>query len=191
MVTGPMARPSRPSVGAAYDDKDGERNEKYPQIRLKLLEKRERQSGIEARIDIEPDSRHQGHQGLAHQFGPAAQPLIMLFDDLEIVVPKTDDAKPQGHQDQEPDIGIVQFGPEQGGRQGGENDHQPPHGGGAVFGVMRLGALFPDRLADLQLLELADEPGPHQHGNNQGRQNGKDGPEGYVPEDIEPAENRF
>ena len=53
MVTGPMARPSRPSVrltalAAPDDDKDRKRNEKQAQIRLHVLEKRHGQGGVEA-----------------------------------------------------------------------------------------------------------------------------------------------
>ena len=63
----------------------------------------------------------------------------MLLDDLEIIVIKTDEAEAEGDQDQHPDVGIVQFRPEEGGGQGGEDDHQAAHGGGAVFGKWDLG----------------------------------------------------
>ena len=158
---------------------------------MDLLEKGDRQGGVEPWIDIEPDGRRQGHQGLGHQLGPAAQPLVALLDNLEIVVEEADEAEAQGHQDQEPDKGVVQLGPQDGGGQNGENDHQPPHGGGAGLGLVGLGAVFPDILADLHGPELADEPAPHHHGDDQGREDGEDGPEGDVPEDIEPAEDRF
>jgi len=45
-------------------------------------------------------------------------------------------AEAQEHQNQEPDVGIGQFGPQQGGRQRGEDDHQAAHGGGARLGEM-------------------------------------------------------
>ena len=196
MVTGPMARPSRPSVrltALAHPTmtKTAKGDEKESQVRLDFLEKRDGQGGVESRIDVEPDGRHQGHQGLGHQLGPAAEPLVVLFDDLEVVVEETDEAEAQGYQDQKPDKGVVQLGPQDGGGQGGENDHQPPHGGGAGLGKVGLGAVFPDILADLHGPELADEPAPHHHGDDQGREDGEDGPEGDVPEDIEPPEDRF
>ena len=115
----------------------------------------------------------------------------MLLDDLEVIVQKADEAEADGDQDQHPDEGVVQLRPEQGGGQGGEDDHQAAHGGGAVLGEMRLGPVFPDILADLQGLEFSDEPGAHHHGNNQGGEDGEDGPEGDVPEDIEAAEHRL
>ena len=67
----------------------------------------------------------------------------------------------------------------------------PPMVGVPVLAVVGLGAVFPDVLADLHGPELADEPGPHHQGDDQGREDGEDGPEGDVPEDIEPAEDRF
>ena len=178
-------------VGAAHDDKDGEGNEEPAQIRLHRLEEGHRQGGAVGRAEIEPQRRHQGHQGLPHQLTPAAEALIMLLDDLEIIVIKTDEAEAEGHQDQHPDVGIVQFRPEEGGGQGGEDDHQAAHGGGAVFGEMGLGAFLPDGLADLHGLELPDEPGAHRQGDDQGGEHGENGPEGDIPEDIKAAEDRL
>ena len=67
----------------------------------------------------------------------------------------------------------------------------PPMVGVPVLAEMGLGAVFPDILADLHGLELADEPGAHHHGDDQGGEDGEDGPEGDVPEDIEAPEDRF
>ena len=196
MVTGPMARPSRPSVrltALAHPTmtKTAKGMKKNPRFGWTILEKGDGQGGVESRVGVEPDGRHQGHQGLGHQLGPAAEPLVVLFDDLEVVVEETDEAEAQGYQDQKPDIGVVQLGPQDGGGQGGENDHQPPHGGGAGLGLVGLGAVFPDVLADLHGPELADEPAPHHHGDDQGGEDGEDGPEGDVAEDVEPPEDRF
>ncbi len=39
----------------------------------------------------------------------------MLFDDLEVIVIETDEAETQSYHHQHPDVGIVQFRPEEGG----------------------------------------------------------------------------
>ncbi len=56
--------------------------------------------------------------------------------------------------------------------------------------MMGLGAIFPDVLTDLQFLELPDAPGADDEADHQGGEHRKDGPEGNVPEDIEPSEDR-
>ena len=67
----------------------------------------------------------------------------------------------------------------------------PPMVGVPVLARWDCGAVFPDVLADLHGPELADEPAAHHHGDDQSREDGEDGPEGDVAEDIEPPEDRF
>ena len=162
-----------------------------PRSGCSLFKEGNGQGGVERRVDIERDRRQQGQHCLGHQFSAAGQAPIVLLDDLEIVVIEADEAEAQGYHDHHPDVGIVEFRPEEGGNQGGEDDHQAAHGGGAVLGKVGLGAVFPDILADLQLPQLVNEPGAHHHGDDQGGENGEDGPEGDVAEDIEAAKHRL
>jgi hypothetical protein len=57
--------------------------------------------------------------------------------------------------------------------------------------MMGLGAVIPDILADLQFLELLDAPRADNEGNHQRGERRENRPEGDVPEDIEPSEDRF
>ncbi len=89
--------------------------------------------------------------------GSDADPI--LVPDLYIVIPKTQDSKGQGRQQNDPDIGIREIRPEERGDHDGGNDEASTHRGSPILHEMSRRNIFPYDLLHLKGLQLPDQPG--------------------------------
>ena len=64
---------------------------------------------------------------------PAGEAFMRLLRHLEEVVVEADGRVAEGHAEHDPDEGVAQIGPEQGGDEEAREDHQPAHGGRAFL----------------------------------------------------------
>ena len=100
-------------------------------------------------------------------------------------VEKADEAEPDQDHDDDPDIADQQVRPEQRGDRDGEDDQDAAHRRRPFLGEMGVGSVRPDGLADLEILEPADEPGTGDEADHERGDRGIDRPKGDVTKDIE------
>src|SRR5690606_30636559 len=89
-----------------------------------------------------------------------------------------------------PDIDVGEVSPEQDRNDGSRQDHQPAHGGLALFGEqMARRAVLADRLAlPLPDAQRLDQRRPEQEDEEERRDDRRPGPEGKIAEDVENRE---
>src|SRR6185312_16781842 len=83
---------------------------------------------------------------------------------------------------------VARIAPEDRRQEHAEEDEGAAHRRRAALLEVRLRAVLPDDLADLLLLELADEPGREEEGEEHRRDGRGDGAEREVAEDVQPPE---
>ena len=179
-------------IAGRHDDEATEQHEEPAQINRQTLDEREEQRGG-VRLGAQPGNSDAGDhpdQGLEGQALLAAKALVAHAFDFEEVVIKPDGAKTDGDEQHHPDVAIGQVRPQQRGHYRAREDHQPAHGGRALFGQqMGLRAIFADRLT-LALLEAqqGDHPRAKHEDKKQRRDHRTGGAKGDVAKDVESRE---
>src|ERR1017187_10082577 len=130
----------------------------------------------------------EAHDELVDQLSLAADSEIAPIGDFRVVVQKTDPAEGEPGEDGNPHVGVAEVGPEQRGDDDGDDDEDAAHGGGAGFLLVRFGAFLADKLADLELAKLVDEPWAQRDAQEERGKRGEGGARGCVPEDAERAD---
>ncbi len=121
------------------------------------------------------------------ELAAAGEAEVAPFGDLGVVVAETDGAEAEEAEERDPDVGVVEVGPEEGGHDDGDDDQDAAHGGGAGFLLVRLGAFLADVLADLEIAQVVDHPGAEGDAKKERGEAGAGGAEGGVAEDAERA----
>ena len=118
--------------------------------------------------------QHQSHRqrygDLRAHFVAGQQAVVGVTRDLQVVVREPDRAERGRRQDRDPDVHVGQVRPEQRGQQGGRQDEQTAHGRRTRLRAVRRRPLVPNHLTDLELAKRANQPGPEQQADGQGRQ---------------------
>ena len=155
IITGTMARPSRPSVKftalpAPTMTKAAKGTKNQPRLKRKSLKKgnaSEVESGSCAGLR-DQEAGDAGDQELDPQPGLAGEALVGLLGDLEVVVVEADRAEADGHEQHDPDVGAAEIGPQQRRDEQAREDHQAAHGGRALLAdEVALRPVGADRLA--------------------------------------------
>ncbi|MNQ63219.1 hypothetical protein D3C85_775940 [compost metagenome] len=82
---------------------------------------------------IEEHGHGQGDRRLPEVLPAGDQAVGILAHHLEVVVGEADGTVGAEHEQHQPDIGVVEAAPEQHRDEDGRNDHQAPHGRGALL----------------------------------------------------------
>ena len=172
-------------VRGAHDDERRQEHVPPSQVRQDGLEKGDRHIGIESRLDEEDDADEQRDCDLRGQPDLSRHPPAVLLGELPVVVEKADEAESEHHHDDEPDVADGQIGPEERGDRDGEDDQDAAHRRCPLFGEMGIRSVLADGLADLERLELADQPGADDETDDERGDRRIDRPKGDVPKDIE------
>ena len=122
-------------VGGTDDDEIGQHDEHQAKLWHHILEEGHHQLGLAVmgRGGIEEHSHGQGDRRLPEVLPAGDQAVGILAHHLEVVVGKADGAVGTEHEQHQPDIGVVEAAPEQHRDEDGRNDHQAPHGRGALL----------------------------------------------------------
>ena len=107
-----------------------------------------------------------------------------LIHHLLMVIQKTEYSECQGGQENNPDIGIGQVGPEKSGDENPTEDKASSHGGGSILCHVSGGNVLSHHLLNLISPQLFDQPGTDDKTDEKSSQNRIDGPESDIPEDI-------
>lgn len=163
------------------------------QVGSQALDKRNRQLGgkqLELLKNNQRDGDHQAHHTLPEELGAGRKAEAAALDHLDVVIGKADGTEGRGGEDREPDKGVGRVRPEDGGQQNGDADKHSAHGGRAGFFQVRLGPIFTDKLADLELAQLLNDPGADEQSDEQRRERGKCRAESEIAEDPEGVKER-
>ena len=95
---------------------------------------------------------------LSHDLELAFEPLLVVAEDLDVVVQEAQQPQPDGRNDHQLNVDVVQPAEQQHGNQHGQKDHHAAHGGRAPFLELAFEAEVADLLADLTALHEADDP---------------------------------
>ena len=133
----------------------------YPQPRFGQgrLEEGDRHVGVVSRLHIEDDTDEERDRDFRGQADLSRHAPAVLPGELPVIIEKPDEAESEHHHDHEPDVADGQVGPEQGGDRDGEDDQDAAHRRSPFLGEVGIRPVFPNRLADLELLEPSDQPG--------------------------------
>jgi len=96
----------------------------------------------------------------------------LFLDDLQEVVPESEQAKEDHGGHSQADIGVAQVSPEKCRDDRGADDQNPSHRGSPPFLQMGLGAIDTDLFADLVFLEHLDQPGAEDEDDQKGCDSG-------------------
>ena len=102
----------------------------------------------------------------------------------------TDAAEADQPEQGNPDVDVAKIRPQQSRHQNRDVDQQPTHRRSASFVQMRFGSVLANRLADLELPQPPDQPGPQDQAQPQRHQAGGGRTERDVAEDAERSEIR-
>jgi hypothetical protein len=80
------------------------------------------------------------------------------LDEFEVVIGKPDRAEPYHRREDQPHIRFRNVSPQQRGEDHRKENENPAHRGGPALHQMTLGPVIADLLAQLDFLQLADEP---------------------------------
>ena len=111
-----------------------------------------------------------------------------MAPDFLVIVPKADDPESHRRNHSEPNKNIAEVRPKQSGNKNAEKDQYATHRGRSGLGVVRLRAVFPDVLANLEFLELPDQPRPQSQREKQRSQAGVCRPKSNVVKKVENVE---
>ena len=145
---------------------------------------------LELREHDQGDGDAGRRRALPEELGAGGEAEAAALDDLDVVVGKADGAEGERGEDGDPDEGIGGVGPEHGGQQDGDDDEDAAHGGRARLLLVRLGPVFADVLADLELTQLLNDVGPDEQGDQQRGERGEGGAEREIAEDPEGVKER-
>ena len=104
--------------------------------------------------------------------------------------PKTDCAEGQRGEHRDPHKRVGRNRPQQRRQHNGNHDQHAAHGGRARLLQMRLRPIFPDKLADLKLAQLLDDPRTNEQRDQHRGQRCESSAKGQVAEDPERVEER-
>ena len=144
----------------------------------------------ELRQHHQRDGNRGAGEALPEELGARREAEAAPLDHLDVVVGKTDGAEGERGEDGNPDKGIGGIGPEHSGQQNGDADEHAAHGGRAGLLEVRLGAVFADELADLELAQLLNDVGADEKRDHQRRERGEGGAKGEIAEDPEGVKER-
>ena len=190
VIAGPMARPSRPSVrltafAAPTMMKVDRSTYPHPRSGRTVLKKGIVTLELNPGLMIEDDADEQRDRDLRGQPDLSRHAPAVLLGELPVVVEKADEAVSDHDHDDEPDVADGQVGPEERGDRHGEDDQDAAHRRRPFLGKVGIRPVLPDGLADLELLELADQPGADDEADDERRDRRIDRPEGDVAKDVE------
>ena len=120
-------------------------------------------------------------------FCRAVKPEVVLLADLRVIVEEADRAETQQPEQRDPDVRIAQVRPQQRRNHDRNDDQDAAHRRRAGLLLMRLRPVFADVLPDLELAQLANQPGPEDDAKEQSRQARKRRPERDVAEQAKRA----
>ena len=132
--------------------------------------------------------RHQPNDRLPEILLARAHAFGVFVDDLAPVVHPPNGTKAKRDNEHDPDKTVGQVKPQQGGDRNRQQNQHPAHGGRAAFGQVRLHAVAPNGLADLERGEHTDHLRARHQPDQQRRHRRHHGAEGEVLEDPEKAE---
>ena len=99
--------------------------------------------------DAQPD--------LAHDLKAALEPLLVVAEDLDVVVQPADQPQPDGRDDHQLDVDVVEPSEEQDRDEDRQQDDDAAHRGGAAFLELSLEPEVADVLADLLAAQEVDD----------------------------------
>src|SRR6202035_5211531 len=175
-------------VRSADEDDDDERDVDEPQVQHQPLDEGKSEGGIELVVGRQGEERHpQGGGGghLEQELRPSREAEVAPVLDLEVIVGEADRPERHGDQDHDPDVRVVEGGPEQGRDGHREDDQHAAHGGSPGLHLVGLGADVADALAHRQAAQHADEPEPEEPGEEKRGDDRHGAAEGDVAEDVE------
>ena len=146
-------------VRRPHDDEGRKKHIPPSQVWQDCFEKRDRYAGVEPGFDVEGDADKQRDGDFRRQPDLSRHPPAVLLGELPVVVDKADQTEPERDHDHEPDVTHGQVGPEQRGDGDREDDEDAAHRRRTLLGKVGIRPVFPDGLADLEVVELADQPG--------------------------------
>jgi hypothetical protein len=97
-----------------------------------------------------PHTEKNPGQNLKGKLLPGKKSLGLFFQDLQVIVQKSDDTIGTKGAQNHPDIRIGQVRPQEGRHKNPEEDQNPSHRRRSLFGQMRFGSVVPDLLSDLE-----------------------------------------
>src|SRR5260370_32481077 len=161
------------------------------EIRAKALQKGDHQlRGVSAGRcqNEERDAHDEGDEFLEIALFFGGQPQIARLGDFRVVVDKADARETDEGKERKQNERIRKIGPKQ-RRYGSRNNNQyAAHCGGARLFLVLLRALFPDKLADLQFAEAADQRWAGDQRQKHGREARIHRAHGDVTKNIQGAE---
>ena len=149
-------------IDGAHHDKGGEHHIHDPGDPHDLdVQKGNVQVGGEVAVPPQQYGEGDGRRQLKQELLGGGQPLVGVVAELLQVIHKADGPKHQGEQEHHQMVvqSVLQVLPP-GGEHGGpdaQNEHQTAHGGGTLLGEVPGGAVLPDLLAGLQLVQFRNE----------------------------------
>ncbi len=194
IMTGPIARPSRPSV--RFTALPAPTMMKAPKITknqprsntssLKNGNASEVANGGRPRLAIAKQAAAAISVSSSRRM-PARKAPVALLGDLQIVVVEADQPERERHAEHDPDVRVGRVGPQHGRDGDAGEDHQPAHGRRAALGLeMRLRPVLADRLSlALAQAQMVDDPRPEQEHEHHRRHRGAAGAHRQIAEDIE------
>ncbi len=140
------------------------------------------------RVFLQTDQRggnQERHQKLVEELAPASEPKIAAMDNFQVVVGETDASESQHRQNCHPDEAVAQVGPQQRWHHGRNHDQDASHGRSAGLGLVRLGTVLADILANLELAQAANHSRSDHQPHKQRGQTGEGSAKRQVAEDAE------
>ena len=172
-------------VARADDHEIGKGDEEPAEVEGHVLDNRhdELQLGHALGGNVEEDRSGKPDQGLQEVLaarGHAAAP-----GELSVVVEPADAAEPKGHRQNHPHEAVREIRPQHGGHEDGEQDEDAAHGGGARLGMVRLGTVLANDLAEPS--QAANRRRTDREGDEERGQHPAHRAQGDVPENSKAA----
>ena len=195
IITGPMARPSRPSVRftalpAPTMMKAAKIGKNQPRLMTRSLNTGNTSEVAKAgrpRLAMAMQAAASAMPASIASREHAGKTRVGLPRHLEVIVIEADQAEAERHRQHDPDIWVARIGPEQSRDDDARQDHQPAHGRRAGLGEdVRLRAVGADRLAlALAQPQMIDDPrAEHEHEHQRGDHRARR-PHGEIAEHVE------
>src|SRR5688572_3421839 len=182
-------------IGRAHQHQHDEEDVPDAEIRRQVLEEREDQLGAVDRRPLpragQPDdggADGHGHQDQRAHLVARHQPVVRAARQLQVVVGEAHGTAAKRGRHRNPHERVGEIGPEQRRQDRRRQDQDAAHRRRARLGAVRLRPFLADDLANLEVADLADEPGPDDQAEDQRAEARRGGAEGDVARDVKEAE---
>ena len=154
-------------VAGAHHHQPDPRNQQDAHVWSEILKEGHRQLARvgAAKTEMQDEEGHQQRDAREQRhLLPAAQPQVLLLEELLGIVEGAHNAEAQQRQECDPDGTTLELAPEQRREQDHTENEDAPHGGRAGLHLVMLRAFLANVLPHLQARERADHQRPQQQG---------------------------